>query len=127
MYDYLKEVNAFLRKNGRKLVDWNCIDTARYKNGKKVNGMANAVTPEGENFDLIIGTYMKGDNQCLVIANASYNKTAKFSLLQDKKFKEVKVIDTIDAKFDDKKEGWKLSPGGCAVIFLTQISQISTN
>ena len=116
MYDYLKEENAFLRKNGRKLVDWDCVDTARYKNGKKVNGNSPEAAPTGKDFDLVIGTYMKGDDRCLVIANASYKKTAEFSLLPAEEFKKVKVIDTIDAKFDEEKENWKLSPGGCAII-----------
>ena len=127
MYDYLKEANAFLRKNGRQLIDWDCSFNARYKNGKIVNGESPAATPSGENFDLVIGTYTKGDKRCLVIANASYKKVAQFSLLPAKEFKEVKIVSTIDTKFDDEKEVWKLEPGGCAVIFLTRISQISTN
>ena len=116
MYDYLKEENAFLRKNGRKLVDWNCTDCARYKNGKKVNGNSPAATPVGKNFDLIIGTFVKGDKQCLVIANASYKKNAEISFAFTKKIQNVETIDTIDAEFNKIKNAWELKPGGCAIM-----------
>jgi len=116
MYDYLKEENAFLQKNGRRLIDWDCAFTARYKNGKIVNGESPAATPVGKDFDLVIGTFVKGDKQCLVIANASYKKSAQFSLSLAKEYSAVKIIDTIDAKFDNKKSVWKLEPGGCAVM-----------
>ena len=91
MYDYLKEANAFLRKNGRKLVNWDCANVARYKNGKIVNGNSPIATPSGEDFNLVIGTFTKEDKRCL-------------------------VIETIDAKFDEGKEVWKLKPGDCAVM-----------
>lgn len=116
MYNYLKEANAFLRKNGRRLIDWNCAFTARYKNGKIVNGESPAAIPSGKNFDLVIGTFTKGDKRCLVIANASYKRSAEFSLLPAEEFEKIKIFSTIDAKFDEEKEVWKLKPGGCAAM-----------
>ena len=118
MYDYLKEVNAFLQKNGRKLVGWNCDFVARYKNGKLVNGDSPSATPEGKNFNLVIGTFTKDNQHILVIANASYSREAQFSLSLSNDFKSTKNIDTISANFDESQKNWTLEPGGCAVINL---------
>ena len=113
MYDYLKEENAFLRKNGRRLVEWNCAHNARYKNSEKINGDSPFITPIGNNFNLVIGTFVKGNKRRLVIANASYKKAAEFSFSITGK---IKIIDTIDAEFDGGESAWKLNPGGCVIL-----------
>ncbi len=96
-----------------KFVGWNCAHNARYKNGEKVNGDSPAATPIGKDFDLVIGTFVKGDKRNLVIVNASYKKSADFSFSKAVKHK---IIDTIDADFDNKKSAWKLHPGGCVIL-----------
>jgi len=117
MFDYVSEANGFLRKNWRKLVDWDCAFAARYKNGKLVNGGSSFATPEGKNFNLVIGTFSKDNQHILVIANASYSHPAQFSLSLAEDFKEAETIDTISARFDGKN--YKLEPGGCVIIKLS--------
>ncbi len=112
IYDYVKEENIFLRKAGNELPDWDNKFVAQYKNGKLIYGKSPYVSPEGKNFNLITGTFVKEKNTRIIFSSDSYDKKINFSL---KKLK-FKIIDFFHANI--QKNNFEIQPGGCIIIEL---------
>ncbi len=119
VYDFVREENLFLRKAGQDLMDWENSKVSRYKNGKLVSGKNISIGKiSGKNFDLVIGTFTKGNKVRLVCANDSYIKPAHFSITTSSRVKKIEIVASIDSesRISEGKVLCKTKPGGCLVI-----------
>ena len=119
VYDFVREENLFLRKAGQELIDWENMKVSRYKNGKLVSGQNISVGKvSGKNFDLVIGTFTKGNKVRLVCANDSYTLPAHFSISTSSQVNNIKIAASIDSesRISSGNIICKIKPGGCLVI-----------
>ncbi|MGM5470148.1 hypothetical protein ACS386_07715 [Flavobacteriaceae bacterium LMO-SS05] len=125
IYNYVREANLYLRKAGRGLIGWENKEVARYESGKLLGtGSSPFVTPIGDEANLVIGTFRKGDKLRIVISNSNFDKPSKFSLNLSQNWKWDRVFTSINAKQKDKKEPlreWYIDAGGSVLIDLKQL------
>jgi len=125
VYDFVREENLFLKKAGQELMDWENISVSRYQKGKLVRGK-NISTGKlsGKDFDLVVGTFVKGKKERLVFANDSYTKTAYFSITGLSDSKETAAIDS-ESRISSGNIICRIKPGGCLVIDVGQAASLS--
>jgi len=116
VYDYVREANLYLKKAGRGLLGWESTDVARYEAGKMIEGGASPiVVPNGNDANIVVGTFRKDGRIRLVISNARCDVPAGFSLKLSGEHKIAGVFSSIDADPAGKLE-WNLKPGGSIVL-----------
>jgi len=120
VYGYVREANAFLKKAGVGLLGWDSSDVARYQAGVMVEGGTSPVAaPVGADASIVIGTFRRHGRTRLVLANASCDETALFSLSLSAGWKVKGVFASIDADLVGEKDSllaWSLKPGGSVLI-----------
>ncbi len=120
MYDYVREANLYLKKAGKGLLGWDNTDVARYEGGKIIQkGSSPVVSLEGEEANIVIGTYRKDNRARLVISNASCDEPTSFALNLDPGYESAEVFASIDADPSGQNESlleWAIKPGGSVVI-----------
>ena len=119
MYDYAKETNQYLKKVGKNLLGWDNPNVARFEAETLINGSSPVVTPEGDNANLVIGTFKKDKKVRVVISNSKMDQSTEFSLQVSPDWKIDDVFASIDAESTNNElTGWTLKPGGSVVIEL---------
>ncbi len=120
VYDFVREANLYLKKVGRGLLEWDNAEVARYEVGKMLSGGSSPiVTPEGDDANIVIGTYRKDNRARLVVSNASCDEPISFALNLDPGYEPVEVFASIDADPSGQNESlleWAIKPGGSVVI-----------
>jgi len=122
VYDFVREINFYLKKVGKGLLTWNNTNVARYEAGALFEGGSSPlVTPSGDKANLVVGTYMKNNTSRIVLSNSHCEKSSEFTIQITKGWKIRKVYDSIDATpTGDTKSlsEWSLSPGGSVILEL---------
>ena len=124
VYEFVKEANAYLKKAGNELLDWECTEVSRWEAGKMLRGGSSPfVKPTGDGANVVIGTFRNPDCNCsrIVIANSSCEEKASFSLLISAGWGFDSVFASIEAEATGKKgdlSQWNLEPGGSVIIEL---------
>ena len=120
VYDYVREANLFLRHAGRALIGWENAFVARYQEGKLIEGGASPImTPSGNDANLVIGTFQKNGDQRLLIANSSWEKSARFRLEATSArqgFRRLAATGKNSEKSQDESGLWQLEPGGAVLL-----------
>ncbi len=121
LYDHVSEANFYLKKAGKGLLDWDNSDVARYKEGKLIQGgYSPVISPEGENANIVIGTYKMNQMARVVISNSSCEEPAAFSLKVLPQWNAEGIFASIDAtSAEGSLTDWTLEPGGSVVIELS--------
>jgi len=124
-YYNVQETNRFLRQAGPALLGWDNSNVARIHNGKlQAPGECPAVSLSGDRFDLVVGTFTRGESIRLVLANDSYQNPAAFDLSAASDRRIQKVIASWNAKLPDDLNtpttAWSLGPSGCVLIELAR-------
>jgi len=122
-YGHVREANRFLRRAGSALLGWENRAVARFKNGRRVgSGECPAVLPVGEDFNLVVGTFIQGEARRVVLANDSYEHSATFRLSDISAPQTRNIIVSLAAEPPDDQSNpaatWTLGPGGCVLIEL---------
>ncbi len=123
-YDFVREANLYLKRAGKGLLGWDNTDVARYENGKMVGeGSSPVVSPDGEEADIIIGTYRKEGKTRLVISNAGCDKPTSFALHYASGYEPMEVFASIEADPTGQNESllrWTVRAGGSVIIELKE-------
>lgn len=119
-YDHVSDANRFLRIAGPALIGWDNRYVARFQDGLALeDGECPAVALSGQNFDLVVGTFVRGGARRVVVANDNYEAEATFSLTPAPGMKAPKLLASIDATVpSDTTATWKLGPGAAVLIEL---------
>lgn len=121
VYDHVREANLYLKKAGRGLLEWENQNVARYEAGTLVEGSSPMATPAGKQANVVIGTFAKDQSVRLVLANASCEEGASFSLSLSPGWKTDQLFTSIGAKPAGNVNSlmeWLLEPGGSVIIDL---------
>lgn len=124
-YYSVQAANRFLRQAGPALIGWDNSSVARVRNGYvRPPGNCPAVSLAGKDFDVVVGTFTKGQRARLVLANDSYEHPAVFGMVPGGSFRINKVIASWNAKvpadFNAAGTQWSLGAGGCILIELSE-------
>ena len=121
-YYNVQQANRFLRQAGPALIGWDCSNVGRFQNGRLRQGSScPAVSLAGDGFDLVVGTFTRGDAVRLVLANDSCEHPAVFTITPATGRRVRKVLASWSAKLPadlNAPTSWRLAPAGCALIEL---------
>ena len=119
-YDHVREANRFLHAAGGALIGWDNAHVAHWRNGRgEDDGKSLCLTLRGEQFSAVVGTFARGDQRRVVIANDSYSKPATFSLRAQSGRRCGRILAALEAEKAvgcDGISAWKLAPGGCLLV-----------
>ena len=125
VYDLVREANIYLKKAGKGILGWESTHVARYEGGQMVEGGSSpAVTPAGEEANIVIGTFRNGNRKRIVISNSSCEKPASFSLQVSSGWKIDGIFTSIDANPAgdmDSLLDWTMEPGGSVLLNLKPV------
>ncbi|MCK5852135.1 hypothetical protein KAH27_03810 [bacterium] len=119
LYDYVRKENRFLKKAGNELLEYDNAEIARYKNSKIISGTSSIVTMVGNDYNIVIGTFIKNNKIRIVCVNDDVNNQTKFSIILSQNYKFVNTVAEIDAAINSNLE-LKIAPGGCIILELTK-------
>jgi len=124
-YYNVQETNGFLRTAGPALLGWDNSHVARIRHGQiHAPGECPAVSLSGDRFDLVVGTFTRGESIRLVLANDSCEHPATFciSAIGDRRIQ--KVVASWNTRLPTDRNNpeaeWSLGPAGCVLIELSR-------